>query len=155
MESHFLETNFSFCHLLVCIMIDIFDSLRCFIDILHKYKFYDEKECKVNLSNKISVGWNIFQEPLRRKLIITDQTFPLEKNLNSITAEASDIEDTILFNDHPYDKMKYHWIDYPHALSIRQNDSLFLHSKLLIMSSNERFIQKNIQSGKFQVLYFI
>ena len=31
--------------------------------------------------------------------IITDQTCPLPKNLNSITAEALSIEDIILFND--------------------------------------------------------
>ena len=33
------------------------------------------------------------------KLIITDQLSPLEKNLNSITAEALNIEDNILLND--------------------------------------------------------
>ena len=33
------------------------------------------------------------------KLITTDQKSPLEKNLNSITAEALNIEDNILFND--------------------------------------------------------
>ena len=31
----------------------------------------------------------------KKKAYITDQTSPSEKNLNSITAEASDIEDTI------------------------------------------------------------
>ena len=35
----------------------------------------------------------------KEKLIITDQTSPLEKNLNSITAEALNMEDDILFND--------------------------------------------------------
>ena len=35
----------------------------------------------------------------KKKLIITDQTSPLEKNLNSITAEVLNIEDNILFND--------------------------------------------------------
>ena len=34
-----------------------------------------------------------------KKLITTDQKSPLEKNLNSITAEALNIEDNILFND--------------------------------------------------------
>ena len=37
----------------------------------------------------------------KKKFNITDQTPPVEKNLNLITAEASDIEDTILFNDSP------------------------------------------------------
>ena len=46
--------------------------------------------------------------------------YPLEKSLNSITAESSNIEDNILFNDNLKDKMKYHWVDFPHALSIRQ-----------------------------------
>ena len=41
----------------------------------------------------------MFQEPLRKKLIMTDQTSPLEKNLNSITSEVLNIEDNILFND--------------------------------------------------------
>ena len=40
----------------------------------------------------------MFQEPLKKKLIITDQTSPLEQNLNSITVEASNIEDLLLFN---------------------------------------------------------
>ena len=35
----------------------------------------------------------------KKKLIIRDQASPLEKNLNSITAEALNIEDNILFND--------------------------------------------------------
>ena len=35
----------------------------------------------------------------KKKLIITDQTSPLEINLNLITAEALNIEDNILFND--------------------------------------------------------
>ena len=35
----------------------------------------------------------------KKKLIVTNQTFPLEKNLNFITAEALNIEDNILFND--------------------------------------------------------
>ena len=62
----------------------------------------------------------MFQEPLKKKLIITDQTSPLEQNLNSITVEASNIEDLLLFNKNLKDEMKYHWIDYPHALSIQQ-----------------------------------
>ena len=35
----------------------------------------------------------------KKKLIITDQTSPLEKKLNSIIAEALNIEDNILFHD--------------------------------------------------------
>ena len=35
----------------------------------------------------------------KKKLIITDQTSPLEKNLNSVTTEALNIEVNILFND--------------------------------------------------------
>ena len=35
----------------------------------------------------------------QKKYVITDQTCRLEINLNSITAEALNIEDTILFND--------------------------------------------------------
>ena len=35
----------------------------------------------------------------KKKLIITDQTSPLGKNLNSITTEALNIVDKILFND--------------------------------------------------------
>ena len=34
-----------------------------------------------------------------KKLIVTDQLSPLEKNLNSITAKALNIEDNILLND--------------------------------------------------------
>ena len=100
------------CHLLVCIVIDIFDFLQCFTNILHKYKFHDKRGVKLNLDNYISVGWNIFQEPLKRKLIITDQTSPLEKNLHSRTAEASDIKDTILFNDNPFrwNKISLDWL---------------------------------------------
>ena len=37
----------------------------------------------------------------KKMLIITDQTSPLEKNLNSITSEALKMEDTILFNNNP------------------------------------------------------
>ena len=33
----------------------------------------------------------------KKKFIITDQTSPLEKNLDSITAETLNIEDNILF----------------------------------------------------------
>ena len=33
------------------------------------------------------------------KLIITEQISPLEVNLNSVTAEDSNIENTILFHD--------------------------------------------------------
>ena len=35
----------------------------------------------------------------KKKLIIIDQTSPLEKHFNPITAEALNIEDNILFND--------------------------------------------------------
>ena len=49
MVSHFLKTNFSLSHLLISIIIDIFNFLRCFIDIvLHKYKFHNEKVFSVN-----------------------------------------------------------------------------------------------------------
>ena len=34
-----------------------------------------------------------------KKNLITDQTCPLPKNLNSITAETLSIEDNILFNE--------------------------------------------------------
>ena len=34
----------------------------------------------------------------KKKFIITDQTSPLEKNLNSITVEVLNIKDNILFN---------------------------------------------------------
>ena len=35
----------------------------------------------------------------KRKLIITEQISPLEVNLNSVTAEDSNIENNILFDD--------------------------------------------------------
>ena len=35
----------------------------------------------------------------KKKLIITDQTSPLDKNLNSVTVEALNIEDNIFFNN--------------------------------------------------------
>ena len=35
----------------------------------------------------------------KKKFITKDQTTPLEKNLNLITAEALNIEDNILFNE--------------------------------------------------------
>ena len=76
-----------------------------------------------------------------KKLIITDQISPLEKNLNLITAEALNIEDNILFNDNLQDKMKYHWIDYLMPFPFDRLDSPFLHSRMLIMTSNERFRQ--------------
>ena len=41
------------------------------------------------------------------------------KNINSVTAEASNSEDTILFNGNLSKKKRYHWIDYLHAFSIR------------------------------------
>ena len=34
-----------------------------------------------------------------KKYLITDQTCPSAKNLNSVTAEALSIEDNILFNN--------------------------------------------------------
>ena len=55
----------------------------------------------------------------KKKLIITNQTSPLEKNINCITAEALNIENNILFIDNLKDEMKYHWVDYD-TLSIRQ-----------------------------------
>ena len=33
----------------------------------------------------------------KKKLVVTDETSPLEKNLNLITVEALNIEDNILF----------------------------------------------------------
>ena len=72
----------------------------------------------------------------KKKLIITDWTSSLGKNLSLITAEALNIEDNILFNDNLQDEMKYHWTDY-----LMPSPSPFLHSKMLIMSSNERFRQ--------------
>ena len=36
---------------------------------------------------------------VKKKLITKDQTSPLDKNLNSITAEALNMEDNILFNN--------------------------------------------------------
>ena len=35
----------------------------------------------------------------KRKLIVTEQTSPLEKNLDLITAKTLNMEDNILFND--------------------------------------------------------
>ena len=49
------------------------------------------------------------------KLIIAEQISPLEVNLKSVTAEDSNIENTILFDDNLQDEIKYHWFDYPHA----------------------------------------
>ena len=77
----------------------------------------------------------------KKKFIITDQTSLLEKNLNLITAEALNIEDNILFNENLEDEMKYYWIDYLMPFPSDRLDSPFLHSKMLIMSSNERFRQ--------------
>ena len=90
-----------------------------------------------------------------KKLIITSQIYPLEKNFSSIADEALNIEDNILFNGNLQDEMKYHWIDYLMPLPSDRLDSPFLHSKILIMSSNERFRQQNAQLIKFQVLYFL
>ena len=53
--------------------------------------------CKLNLCNYISIRCNIFHEPLKK--LVTDQTSPLQENPNSKTAEASNIKDTILFNN--------------------------------------------------------
>ena len=75
------------------------------------------------------------------KLIITEQISPLEVNLNSVTAEDSNIENTSLFDDNLYDEMKYHWIDYPYAFPSDRLISPFLHIKMLILSSNKRFRQ--------------
>ena len=43
----------------------------------------------------------------KKKLIVTDQASTLEKNLNSIIAEALNIEHKILFNNNLLDEMKY------------------------------------------------
>ena len=105
MESHFLKTNFSLSHLLISIITDIFDFLRCFIDILHKYKFHDERVFSVNKTYVTKFcRMEYIPSTAKKKLIITEQTSPLEKNLNSIIAEALSIEDKILFND----EIKYH-----------------------------------------------
>ena len=82
-----------------------------------------------------------FPRTAKKKLIITNQTSPLDKNLNSITAEALNIEDNIFFNDNLEDEMKYHWIEYLMPFPSDRLDSPFLHSKMLIMSSDERFRQ--------------
>ena len=68
-----------------------------------------------------------------KKLIITDQTFPLEKNLNSITAEALNIEDNILFNNSLKDEIIYHWIDYLVPFPSDRLGSHFLHSKCRLL----------------------
>ena len=48
MENHFLKINSSLSHLRISIIIDIYDFLRCFFDIVHKYKFYDDRVLFVN-----------------------------------------------------------------------------------------------------------
>ena len=100
MESYFLKTNFSLSHLLISIIISIFHFVRCFIDILRKYKFHDERGFFVNkdyVTKFLSDGK--YFKTAKGKLIITKQLFPLEVNLNSVTAEDSNIENTILFGD--------------------------------------------------------
>ena len=48
MESHFLENKFFIVSLRISIVIDVFDFLKCFIDIIIKYKFHDERMFSVN-----------------------------------------------------------------------------------------------------------
>ena len=50
--------------------------------------------------------------------------------------------------------MKYHWIDYFMSFPSGRLDSPFLHSKMLIMSSNERFRKQNAQLMKLQSIFF-
>ena len=76
-----------------------------------------------------------------KKLITKDQTSPIEKILNSIADEALNIEVNILFNYNRQDEMKYHWIDYLIPFPSDRLDSPFIHSKIVITSSNERFRQ--------------
>ena len=66
---------------------------------------------------------------VKGKLIITEQISPLKINLNSVTAEDSNIKNAILFDDNLKDEMKYNWIDYPHAFPFDRLDSPFLHTK--------------------------
>ena len=64
----------------------------------------------------------MFQEPVRKSLLQQKRSnlyLPLEKNLNSVTAEALNIGYNILFNNSS--KMKWSIIEFIlHALSIRQ-----------------------------------
>ena len=68
----------------------------------------------------------------KKKFITKDQTSPLEKNLNLITVEALTSKITFYLT-------KSSWIDYLMPYPSDRLDSLFLHLKMLIMSSNERF----------------
>ena len=52
------------------------------------------------------------------------------------------------------DEMKYHWIDYLMPFPSQRLDSPFLHSKMLIMSSNERFRQKKCPINEFLSIVF-
>ena len=47
--------------------------------------------------------------------------------------------------------MKYHWIDCLMPFPSDRLESPFLHSKMLIINSNEHFRQSNAQLMKFQV----
>ena len=49
--------------------------------------------------------------------------------------------------------MKHHWIDY--LMPFPRLDSPFPHLKILIISSNEHFREKNAQLMNFQVLCFL
>ena len=51
--------------------------------------------------------------------------------------------------------MKYHWIDYLVPFPSDRLDPPFFHSKMLIMNSNERFRQENVQLMKFEVFSFL
>ena len=91
---------------------NIFDFLRWFINILHKCTLYDERGFFVNFV-KTSVEWNIFQKPLKKahynrpdkNLKTLKKSF--RENLNSITDEASNIEDiSFCLRYHFISKMK-------------------------------------------------
>ena len=51
--------------------------------------------------------------------------------------------------------MNYHWIGYLMPFPSDRLDSPFLHSKMLIMSSSERFRQRNMRLMKFQVFSYL
>ena len=56
------ETDFLLSHFLISIIIDIFDLLRCFIDILHKYNFHDERVFFVNQTYITTTTDKIFEK---------------------------------------------------------------------------------------------
>ena len=77
---HNKTTEILFVFSYIFIIIDIFNFLTCFIDILHNYKFHDERVFSVNqtyVTKFLSDG--IYFKTTKKKLIIIDQTSPLEK----------------------------------------------------------------------------